>query len=280
MFSFVAWRGAEGRAGSGNSSALCPTARLWRLQEGSPRYWVSPKPEGYSVSRGMSCCPTIPVCSFPLSSSAVPFVQLILGGNEMRFSLYETVDFRVRQSFKGVQCEGFWVRCADVKKFTALTFVPHLGAAEAIKLTGNRANAMRARNQGTNGGRCWANTCTARGFASKFPGPQGFHRDPTLCEQSFGEGTWENFGWFYTAMSISDLSKQPRLCLEWMPLFVSCEMLALLSKCEWLLRLESKGELHHEARVDKRKNLFWVQDCSWEDTSLIFILLCLQWLLT
>lgn len=91
------------------------------------------------------------------------------------FSQDETVDFRMSWSFKCAQ--GGWrllrgVRCADVKKFTALTFVPHLQSSEAIKLPGNRANATRARNQGTNRGRGWVSTCSVGGFASKFPSPQ------------------------------------------------------------------------------------------------------------
>lgn len=199
----------------------------------------------------------------------------------MTFSL----DFRVRQSFKGVQCEGFWVRCADVKEFTALTFCATPWGCRGDKAYREQSKCHESKKPGNKRREVLSKHCTAKGFASKFPGPQGFHRDPTLCEQSFGEGTWENFGWFYTAVSISDLlspgvSKEPRLCLQWMPLFISCEMLALLSKYEWL-RLESKGELHHEARVDKRKNLFWVQDCSWRIQALfLFSCVCNGFLLS
>lgn len=72
-------------------------------------------------------------------------------------------------------------------------------------------------------------------------------------------GLRRKFGWILHCDECqSDLlslgvSKELRLGLELMPLFIPRELLAVLSKCEWLLRLESKGELDHEAWEENRK---------------------------
>lgn len=153
--------------------------------------------------------------SLLLNSLENPFVQLILGGRRNEFCIFPERDSGFHDEIKCVQ-GGWrlfrWVRCADVKKFTALPFVPHLLSSEAIKLTGNRANAMRARNQGTNRGRGWVSTCSVGGFASKFPVPQGFHRDPTLCEQQLW---WVDLGelrvdFTLSWISVTSWAQEPR----------------------------------------------------------------------
>lgn len=71
-------------------------------------------------------------------------------------------------------------------------------------------------------------------------------------------GLRRNSGGFHIVMNVSDIQglgagKELRLCLELMPLFIPCELWAVLSKCKWLPRLESKGELDHEAWEGNRK---------------------------
>lgn len=75
--------------------------------------------------------------------------------------------------------------------------------------------------------------------------------------------------------------KDPRLCLQLVPSFIPPELLAVLSSWGWLLSLENKGELDHEAWEETRR-MFSLALCSWEYTSLIFRLgfvmsSCLVW---
>lgn len=65
-------------------------------------------------------------------------------------------------------------------------------------------------------------------------------------------------GGFYIVMNVSNLpslgvSKEPGLGMELIPLFIPRELLSVLSKCAWLLRLEGAGELDHEVWKENNK---------------------------